>query len=121
HPLPSSFYTGNAIEPSYPETWLFPSAPLKGVAVATKTLNATYKATRAAKGLQIGQKILTKEAVKRLRKNQDTYSDSKSEAKSLMKKAKGSALDDGPHGEGYYPHFHDKGRTGGHAFYPKTN
>ena len=109
---------GDGIEPSYPETWLFPSAPFKGAVVATKSLGATYKATRVTKGLEIGKRITTKAAVQRLKKNQDTYSDSRSEAKSIMKKAKGSStVHDEAHGSGYYRHFHDKDRTGGHSFY----
>ena len=80
-------------------------------------------AERAEGGIKIGKVLTERQALERLRRGQDIYSDSKAVAKALQKDAvPGKTIHDEAHGEGYYNHFHDANRQGGHAFYggPQT-
>ena len=118
----------NGIDPVYPETYLMPTAPIKGLQ-ASRTLYTTYKTTRVPGGSRIGKKITQKAAIKLLRQKEDVYSDSRSEAKSLLQRAgsrQGQAFSETSQGSVMYPHYHMK-RTGntrkdtrlpfGHSFY----
>jgi RHS repeat-associated protein len=79
-----------------------------------------YKATRKPGGLDVGEEITEREAIDRLRRGQDVFSDAKSTARSVAKRVTpGVPIADPPHGEGYFPHFHPAGRaTPGHSYYP---
>jgi hypothetical protein len=75
-------------------------------------------AQRSDGGIEKGRPLSDREAINRLQGGQDVYTPSKGEAKALQKKAgSGSPVHDDAHGPGYYSHYHNNGRTGGHAFY----
>jgi RHS repeat-associated protein len=84
-----------------------------------------YRAKRTPGGLDVGEEITEREAIDRLRRagehGADVFSDLKSQARRLAKKAgHGLPIEDPPHGEGYSPHFHVKDRaTKGHSYFPK--
>jgi len=81
--------------------------------------NAVYKAERTGDGLQIGKRISEKIAVSRLRCGRDIYAASATAAKKLQQKAfGGTAFHEVDNMRpGHFPHFHDAGREGGHAFF----
>jgi RHS repeat-associated protein len=84
----------------------------------TSKADAPVKAAeRTTKGVTEGKTLTDKQAVQRLRRGQDVATPSKQKAKQLQKKASGGSVHDEAHRPGYRPHFHGKGRAGGHAFH----
>lgn len=77
----------------------------------------TKSATRAPGGVKTGKTLTDKQAVERLRRGQDTKSSSRAKAKELQKKTNRGAVRDPAHKPRFKPHYHGKGRTGGHSFY----
>ncbi len=68
--------------------------------------------------LSKGRTLTEKEAIERLRRGEDVWTAAKQDAKSLQRRSgHGKPISDPAHGEGYYPHYHDSARSGGHAFY----
>jgi hypothetical protein len=84
----------------------------------TSKADAPVKAAeRTPGGVTEGKTLTDKQAVQRLTRGQDVATPSKEKAKQLQKKASGGAVHDEAHRPGYRPHFHGKGRAGGHAFH----
>jgi RHS repeat-associated protein len=71
-------------------------------------------------GLTVGRRISQKQALSRLRRGLDVFADTMSEARSLAKRAlRGKPMQHGPHGAGYFPHFHpNQHANSSHVFYP---
>jgi hypothetical protein len=88
-----------------------------GLSKAEKATSPVRTAERTPGGLSQGKTVTDKQAVQRLRRGQDIFTASKQKAKQLQKKASGGAVHDEAHQPGYRPHYHGKGRTGGHAFH----
>jgi len=80
---------------------------------------ACYKAALAPGGLEVGEEISEKQAIQRLRRGLDVFSDSKALAKSLAKRAlQGVPMEHAPHDVGYFPHFHPSQHAlDGHSFF----
>ena len=79
-----------------------------------------YEANRAPGGIAKGKKLTDRQALDRIRRGLDVFADSMGEARSLAKRAlKGKPMRHGPHGDGYYPHFHpNQHANSSHVFYP---
>jgi hypothetical protein len=78
-------------------------------------------AERVEGGIELGRSLTDREAIQRLRRGEDIHTSSKADAKALQKKAApGKPIHDQAHGEGYYDHYHDANREGGHAFHGES-
>jgi len=110
-----------SISPRSPISSTSPRSPTTSTApkneyVAAKQLIRSAERTKA--GIKMGKILTDKQAIERLRRGGDIHTPDKAVARALQKDAvPGKAIHDEARHPGYYNHFHDAKRSGGHAFY----